>query len=53
MAIATAAKQIIVDKMDVVAAGGQDSISMVQTPEMRIAPDRGSGSGNDDGVASH
>jgi acetyl-CoA acetyltransferase family protein len=39
MAIATAAKQIIIDKMAVVAAGGQDSISMVQTPEMRIAPD--------------
>ncbi len=39
MAIATAAKQIVVDKMDVVAAGGQDSISMVQTPEMRITPD--------------
>jgi acetyl-CoA acetyltransferase family protein len=39
MAIATAAKQIIVDKMDVVAAGGQDSISLVQTPEMRITPD--------------
>ena len=39
MAIATAAKQIIVDKMEVVAAGGQDSISMVQTPEMRIQPD--------------
>ena len=39
MAIATAAKQIIVDRMDVVAAGGQDSISMVQTPEMRITPD--------------
>jgi acetyl-CoA C-acetyltransferase len=39
MAIATAAKQIVIDKMDVVAAGGQDSISMVQTPEMRIAPD--------------
>jgi acetyl-CoA acetyltransferase family protein len=39
MAIATAAKQIITDRMDVVAAGGQDSISMVQTPEMRIAPD--------------
>jgi acetyl-CoA acetyltransferase family protein len=39
MAIATAAKQIIIDKMDVVAAGGQDSISLVQTPEMRIAPD--------------
>src|ERR1043165_8857243 len=39
MAIATAAKQIIVDKMDVIAAGGQDSISLVQTPEMRITPD--------------
>ena len=39
MAIATAAKQIIIDKMDLVAAGGQDSISLVQTPEMRIAPD--------------
>jgi acetyl-CoA acetyltransferase family protein len=39
MAIATAAKQIVIDKMDVVAAGGQDSISMVQTPEMRIQPD--------------
>jgi acetyl-CoA acetyltransferase family protein len=40
MAIATAAKQIVIDRMDVVAAGGQDSISMVQTPEMRIAPDQ-------------
>jgi acetyl-CoA C-acetyltransferase/acetyl-CoA acyltransferase len=39
MAIATAAKQIIVDRMDIVAAGGQDSISMVQTPEMRIGGD--------------
>src|SRR5690349_19991980 len=39
MAIATAAKQIITVKMHVVAAGGQYSISMVQTPEMRIAPD--------------
>src|SRR4029450_10967385 len=39
MAIATAAKQIVIDKMDVGAAGGQDSISLVQTPEMRIAPD--------------
>ena len=39
MAIATAAKQVIIDRMDIVAAGGQDSISMVQTPEMRIAPD--------------
>ena len=40
MAIATAAKQIIVDRMDIVVGGGQDSISMVQTPEMRVAPDR-------------
>ena len=39
MAIATAAKQILIDRMDVVAAGGQDSISLVQTPEMRITPD--------------
>ena len=39
MAISTAAKQIIVDNMDIVAAGGQDSISMVQTPEMRVAAD--------------
>ena len=30
MAIATAAKQIIVDDMDVVVAGGQESISLVQ-----------------------
>ncbi|RIX27355.1 acetyl-CoA C-acyltransferase [Sphingomonas edaphi] len=39
MAIAIAAKQIIVDRMDIVAAGGQDSISLVQTPEMRIGGD--------------
>jgi len=39
MAISTAAKQIIVDNMDVVVGGGQDSISMVQTPEMRFAVD--------------
>ncbi len=41
MSIATAAKQIIVDNMDVVAAGGQESISLVQTKEMRVAPDPG------------
>ncbi len=40
MTIATAAKQIIVDNMDVVAAGGQESISLVQTKEMRVSPDR-------------
>ncbi len=39
MAIATAAKQVIVDRMDIVAAGGQDSISLVQTPEMRLGAD--------------
>jgi acetyl-CoA C-acetyltransferase/acetyl-CoA acyltransferase len=40
MTIAAAAKQIIVDNIDVMAAGGQESISLVQTPEMRVAPDR-------------
>ncbi len=47
MSIATAAKQIIVDKMDVVAGGGQESISRSQMVrwlnarrhEMRCAPD--------------
>ena len=39
MAIATAAKQIIVDRMDICVAGGVESISMVQTPEMRVGPD--------------
>ena len=39
MAIATAAKQVIVDRMDVVVAGGVESISLVQTPEMRLGPD--------------
>ncbi|WP_296678432.1 acetyl-CoA C-acyltransferase [Novosphingobium sp.] len=40
MSIATASKQVIIDRMDVVAAGGQESISMVQTKDMRVAPDR-------------
>jgi acetyl-CoA C-acetyltransferase len=39
MAIATAAKQVIVDRMDTVVAGGVESISLVQTPEMRLGPD--------------
>ncbi len=39
MSIATGAKQIMVDNMNVVAAGGQESISLVQTPEMRVMPD--------------
>ncbi|MDH7973560.1 acetyl-CoA C-acyltransferase [Sphingomonas sp. AR_OL41] len=39
MAIATAAKQIIVDNMDITIGGGLDSISLVQTPKMNVAPD--------------
>src|SRR3954466_11599357 len=39
MAIATAAKQVIVDRMNVCVAGGVESISMVQTGEMRLGPD--------------
>ncbi len=39
MSIATAAKQVIVDRMPVVVAGGVESISMVQTPEMRLGAD--------------
>jgi acetyl-CoA C-acetyltransferase len=39
MAIATAAKQVIVDRMDVVVAGGVESISLVQTAEIRLGPD--------------
>jgi len=34
MAVATAAKQVIVDGMDVVVAGGQENISALQTPYM-------------------
>ncbi|MBV7256694.1 acetyl-CoA C-acyltransferase [Pacificimonas sp. WHA3] len=39
MAIATAAKQIIVDNMQVAIGAGVESISMVQTPEMRVGAD--------------
>jgi acetyl-CoA C-acetyltransferase len=39
MAIATGAKQIIVDRMDVIVAGGVESISLVQTAAMRIDED--------------
>ena len=39
MTIATAAKQVIVDRMDIVVAGGVESISLVQTGEMRLGPD--------------
>jgi acetyl-CoA C-acetyltransferase len=39
MAIATAAKQVIVDKMDICVAGGVESVSLVQTKELRATPD--------------
>jgi len=39
MAIATAAKQVVIDNMDVAIGGGVDSISMVQTPQMRVQGD--------------
>ena len=40
MAIATAAKQIVQDGMDVAIGGGVESISLVQTPQMRVQPDK-------------
>lgn len=40
MAIATAAKQIVVDGMQVAVGGGVDSISMVQNEKFRVEPDR-------------
>ncbi|WP_448663638.1 acetyl-CoA C-acyltransferase [Sphingomonas sp. CJ20] len=39
MAIATAAKEIITDNMDIAIGGGVESISLVQTPQMRIGAD--------------
>jgi len=39
MAIATAAKQVVLDGVDVAIGGGVESISMVQTPQMRTAGD--------------
>ena len=41
MAIATAAKQVIVDGMNIVIGGGQESISLVQTDKMRVEADMG------------
>jgi len=41
MTIATAAKQVIIDRMDVIVAGGVESISMVQTKQLFVAPDPG------------
>ena len=39
MAIATAAKQVVHDGMDVAVGGGVESISLVQTQEMRVKRD--------------
>jgi acetyl-CoA C-acetyltransferase len=39
MTIATAAKQVIVDRMDIVVAGGVESISLAQTQSLRIDAD--------------
>jgi acetyl-CoA C-acetyltransferase len=39
MTIATAAKQVIVDRMDIIVAGGVESVSLVQTAELRVGPD--------------
>ena len=38
-AISIAASQVIVDRSDIVVAGGVESISMVQTPDMRLGVD--------------
>src|SRR5882762_4804781 len=39
MSIATAAKQIVVDRMQIVVAGGVESISLVQTSALRVESD--------------
>jgi acetyl-CoA C-acetyltransferase len=39
MSISMAAKQVVMDRMDIVVAAGMDSISLVQTTELRIVPD--------------
>ncbi|WP_108837918.1 acetyl-CoA C-acyltransferase [Tateyamaria sp. Alg231-49] len=39
MAIAAASKQVVHDGMDIVVGGGVESVSMVQTPEMRAHAD--------------
>lgn len=39
MSISMASKQVAMDRMDIVVAGGVDSISLVQTPEFRVGSD--------------
>ncbi len=48
MAIATAAKQIMVDGMNTVVAGGQDNISAIQQPYLKWVADE-----KDDNVVQH
>jgi acetyl-CoA C-acetyltransferase len=40
MSISMASKQVVMDRMDVVVAAGVESISLVQTSELRLASDR-------------
>ena len=40
MSIAAASRQVVLDRMDVVVAGGQDSISTVQNKDFRVEFDR-------------
>ncbi len=39
MSISMASKQVVMDRMDIVVAGGVDSISLVQTAELRLGSD--------------
>jgi acetyl-CoA acetyltransferase family protein len=39
MSVATASRQVAMDRMDIVVAGGQESISTVQTKDLRVAFD--------------
>ena len=39
MSISMASKQVVMDRMDIVVAGGMDSISQVQTAELRLGSD--------------
>jgi acetyl-CoA C-acetyltransferase len=41
MAIAAASRQVVMDRMDVVIAGGQESVSLVQTKDLRVEFDPG------------
>jgi acetyl-CoA C-acetyltransferase len=38
MTIGTAAKQVVLDRMNIIVAGGVESVSLVQTPALRVDP---------------